>query len=294
MESYSPTFVSLVRKPEIGYDAKLIPLLLSTELFATKTLKTFDSFSFDRKTKFVSVDEKVGGDLQFAMRTLERMPGVTPLSRVVNYHVAVSYLEAHKRLRAALELKTGTYTFGVPRIYRPEDLGISIRSIYQRMHDVYVIIFWMTDWHLFSDKVSESWFISKLGDDAVALELVPLRYDKVLHLEEESKSPSVSAKVGKAQLSIGQFYRKTISSTSFKPIIVAQGVQESNFGWAMRNDASAPGAKRFIAVVGIEKGTEFITITVGAASFYEGFLGLQGGISVVGEMTRRFKLPTDD
>ena len=189
LESYSPTFVPLVRKPEIGYDAKLIPLLLSTELFGTKTLKTFDSFSFDRKTKFVSVDEKVGGDLQFAMRTMERMPGVTPLSRVVNYHVAVSYLEAHKRLRAALELKTGTYTFGVPRIYRPEDLGISIRSIHQRMHDVYVIIFWITDWHLFSDKVSESWFITKLGDDAVALELVPLRYDKVLHLEEESKSP---------------------------------------------------------------------------------------------------------
>ena len=294
LNSYSPTFIPLVRKPEIGYDAKLMPLLLSTELFGTSTFKTFDSVLHDQQIKFLSVEKDVGDDLLFATQKLENRLGVTPLSRVFNYNVAVSHLKAHKRLLAALELKTGTYTFGVPQIFKPEDLGIDIRPIYRRMHDVYVIIFWMTDRHLFANKVKESWFTVKLSNNALALELVPLRYEKVLALTEESNSPPITAKLGKTQLSVGQFYKNTISSTSFKPVIVAQGVQESYFGWAMRDEASAPGAKRFISVIGVERGTEIINITIAAASFYEHFLGLQGDISVVGEETRRFPLPIGD
>ena len=91
--------------------------------------------------------------------------------------------------------------------------------------------------------------------DALAYELVPLRFGREENVTEKRDSPDVKIETPTGGVSIGKFYGQEISYKILKPTIVGTGLQASEFGWALSDEMIDMSAKRFIAIIAVPKGT---------------------------------------
>jgi hypothetical protein len=83
--------------------------------------------------------------------------------------------------------------------------------------------------------------------EVVALDLIPLRYDKASSAKNGAVTPAKT-------------YGVEVIYTSLKPTVIASGLQERRFSWSLYGDAIGTGCRRFMAILLAPKGTKSIGV----------------------------------
>jgi hypothetical protein len=100
---------------------------------------------------------------------------------------------------------------------------------------------------------SLSFFVSLKTKGAVVLELAPLRFGNEQDVKVASGTPEVKIETPRGAINLGKIFNQEISYKVMKPTIIGTGLQASEFGWALSDDAIDMSAKRFVAVIGVPK-----------------------------------------
>ena len=112
----------------------------------------------------------------------------------------------------------------------------------------------------------------------LALELIPLRFDKEMNITRIASSQEIKIKHGENAVELGEFYKQQIVYKILKPTIMAHGLQENNFSWAMVDDAIHQGANRFIAILLVPKKEKSLTVNFHASTRTKSTWLAQGNI----------------
>lgn len=168
----------------------------------------------------------------------------------------------------------GEITFGRPTVFTEEEKSLDIPDSIRRDFDVYWIDLAVTFREMSSDDVAEMGINFATPEGTVALELIPLVYSNEFAVGKEVGSPEIGVKLGGATVTLGEVYRKTIAYTQLKPTVVAYGLGERRFSWTISEEAIRVGSHRFVAIVGVPKGSEGVEIAMsGHVRLRKGFLG---------------------
>ena len=117
----------------------------------------------------------------------------------------------------------------------------------------------------------------------IAVDLIPLRFEKGVEARRTLSSPEIKVKYGESAVEIGKVFEQQVVYTSLRPTIVAGGPQESDFSWSMMDDAMQEGARRFVAVVQVPKGRRAVSMQLQASATLRSKFFAQGGI-VAGQL----------
>ena len=298
VKSYAPKFQPLGRytglqmKNIVGYDLNIIPGLLDTELMRKGKLQTRMEDLKGKKIQFLELNRLVAQDYSRTITAVNFLDDTSPHVRAVQFNAALDDVRKHPKLFAAATVKLATVSFGLPIVFRPDEIDANVPTAYSRDFDVYIVQFAMSDRRFFSEKVDEMAFIVRFPQTVIALELHPLSFGDRQSVEKENSTPPLKGKFGKAvEFELGSFIKQKVVFEKLRPTIVAQGLQENTITWLLRDDATLPGAKKFVAVVGVPKGMLSLGIYLSAFTKTKRFPGLQSNLASTDESKIEVKLP---
>jgi hypothetical protein len=154
------------------------------------------------------------------------------------------------------DVAIGKADFGKPIIVPSREKHLAVEPSTLSQYEVYWVEFAFTpdeDVSKYSSEMSIT--ISLAGTDSIALQLLPMRFGTIEDHTERSGTPELSFEQGGKKVSIGKVYEQSVEYSFLKPTIMARGLQASNFGWILKDSMVDPSAKRFVAILGVPKGT---------------------------------------
>jgi hypothetical protein len=166
---------------------------------------------------------------------------------------------------------------GNPQIITAAEKNLSISKSTARGRDIYWLQFVVNPREELRNKVQRlSFFVTLKTKGAETLELVPLRYGQERDIKEDRSIPEIKIETPQGGVSIGKILGQEISYKVLKPTVVGTGLQSSEFGWLLTDEALDMSAKRLIAIVSVpkeEKKLEFeMVITARLSGPLLGFL----------------------
>lgn len=132
------------------------------------------------------------------------------------------------------------------------------------MFDVYYVELSATFREMSADDLEEMAINFVLPDKSIALELVPLQHGIPIEIKKGLRIPEIGAEVRGIKVSLGEIFQRTVSFTYLKPIITAFGLRENRFSWTLRDEAVRAGSHKFVAVIGVPKGSDSVILAMSA------------------------------
>jgi hypothetical protein len=169
-------------------------------------------------------------------------------------------------LAAATEFNAGKVTFGKPIVYTAAEKKLVLPESIISANDVYWIEFAVSFRDIDIQKIEKLTFGVTATTGVIALELIPLRFDKEVSTTRTVSSPEIKIRVGDKAVELGKVFEQTVIYKSLRYTIVAEGLQESEFLWTLTEDAVQPGAIRFIGIIQAPKGKEILALQFQASA----------------------------
>lgn len=155
-----------------------------------------------------------------------------------------------------LSIQLGTATVGKIRILSADEAGFKVDKKIAATSDTYLLMFAVTFYDLAKSQTIEISFRANCETECTAWELAPKRVVQELEKTETTNTPPISAE----GVSIGEFYRVTLTSKELKPQIISYGLQEDSFSWSLKDSAIESGSYNFAAAISVPKGTKSLGI----------------------------------
>ena len=166
--------------------------------------------------------------------------------------------------RSLLCHKLGEISFGMPLVQTAREMALIVPGSIASRFDVYWVELAITFRGFDAGELEEMSFNVGLPADHVALELIPLRYGPQIETQVDTRSPEIGARVGGVNVTIGEFFRKTVAYSHIKPTVTAAGLREDRFSWTLRDEAIALGSHKFIVVIGVPRGADAVELSMSA------------------------------
>jgi len=128
-------------------------------------------------------------------------------------------------------------------------------------------------------------------DSITALELIPIRFGTAQTVKTETKTPDIKVETPSGSISLGEFYGTTVEYKTLRPSVLADGLQQSKFGWILLDEMIDQGTKRFAAIIGIPKGTKKITVQLVATLKTNALFGLKNNVASTQPQLAEISLP---
>jgi hypothetical protein len=233
-------------------NARLIVDLASSELVPDHFI-VYQGGIVAGAEQMVEVDRDVGQTFSIAYSSIDVSRLYDVRDRVEALQEADAQLAAYPLMFDALKVELSPISFGKPLSVPAEEQGLKIPPSISRRYDVYWLEFALSLREIRSSDVEEVLFDVRFPNDVIALELIPLLYGKERQVVQSESTPPITVAGRGAAVTIGEFYKQTVTFTTLEPTIVAVGLRESNVAWRLRDEAIRLGSQKFIAIVGVPK-----------------------------------------
>ena len=154
--------------------------------------------------------------------------------------------------KKTLTFEVGNATFGELRVQSAREAGFQVDKRIAKANDVYLVEFAVTLYDLPTSDIDEVSFRVDCAKICTAWELAPMR---VVAVDENTTSVNTPAVTFK-DLTVGEFFKKTVTFKTLRPQIIAFGLREDKFSWSLKEDAVSTGSYVFLAALGVPKGTK--------------------------------------
>ncbi len=181
------------------------------------------------------------------------------------FNTAIAALGAYPFMAKAATFSAGQITFGQPIVYTAQERKLVVPAALSAQSNVYWVELAVSFRDIEIANAETFIFRVSLPSGIIALELIPLRFDKQASVTRRVSSPEIKAQLGDKAVELGKVYEQEVVYTSLKPIVVADGLQESEFAWSLSDEAIQHGARRFIAVIQVPKGRQSVTAQLQAS-----------------------------
>lgn len=156
----------------------------------------------------------------------------------------------------ALTVELGNATFGKLRIQSAREAGFEVDSRIAKKNDIYLVEFAVTLYDLPTGSIDELSFRVDCVNVCIAWELAPMRVVVADENTTTVNTPSVTFK----DVTVGEFFKKTVTYKTLRPQIIAFGLREDSFSWSLKDAAIGTGSYVFLAALGVPKGTKNFTV----------------------------------
>ena len=173
-------------------------------------------------------------------------------------------IREYDALERSLLYKLGEISFGMPLVQTAREMALIVPGSIASRFDVYWVELAITFRGFDAGKLEEMSFNVGMPADHVAFELIPLRYGPQFETQVNTRSPEIGVGVGGVNVTIGEFFRKTVAYSHIKPTVTAAGLREDRFSWTLRDEAIALGSHKFIAVIGVPRGADAVELSMSA------------------------------
>ncbi|MFN0193199.1 MAG: hypothetical protein ACKVP5_14670 [Aestuariivirga sp.] len=157
----------------------------------------------------------------------------------------------------ALTFSLGEASYGVSRVRTAKEMGFKVDSSIASREDVYFIEFSVTMRNLPTDMINELSFEFDCKSSCTAWELAPLRVSTTEEVTETLKTPEITFK----DLSVGEFFSRTVTYKIIKPEVTGYGLREDRFSWSLQKQAIREGSHVFLAAIGVPKNAKSLEIS---------------------------------
>jgi hypothetical protein len=168
----------------------------------------------------------------------------------------------YEPLEKSLLWKLGDITFGRPEIYTSSEKNLILPENTKKNYDVYWIEFYVTFWDLTEIDLDEMAVNFAVPENSIALGLAPLSYGIEVAVSREIQTPEIEGGFGGINVKVGEIYSRQVGFTYLKPLIRAFGVGQSRFTWTITEEAIRTGTHKFVAVLGVPRGTSGTNIAM--------------------------------
>jgi hypothetical protein len=288
---YSERYLFAPGRPNIGYNAsKLVYSRIATEsaykiwdatslinMMVTGVIDVNNVYQFELEGKTL---EAVKFEPHYAFRIAEvykrlSLIGHQPMAELGFQFAALrDEVKQYNSLEQSILLNVGDITFGRPTVYTSREKDLALPQSINRDFDVYWIDLAATFRDMDPADIDEMAINFATPEGTEAFELLPLVVSREFTVTKEMSAPKIWVEVGGATVTLGEVFKKTIEYISLKPSVVAYGLGERRFSWVIRDDAIRAGSHRFVAIVGVPKGSPEVEIAMsGHVRLKKGFLG---------------------
>lgn len=251
---------------DVIIDPIFVASLPETEIFKSPKPLTYVTQVGDKKVEWLEVDSEAFTTFANSYTLLSSVAHLSPSQAQKGFTDASAYMASLPFLAMAAEFKAGEVTFGTPLVYSSKEKKLVIPESIASKNDVYWIEFAVSFRDIDVSNIEKLTFGVTAPAGILALELIPLRFDREMSVTRVVSSPELKMKLGDKAVELGKVYEQQVVYKSLKPIIVADGLQENKFSWSMTDEAVQPGAKRFVALLKVPKGKESLTVLLQASA----------------------------
>lgn len=250
----------------ICVDPLLMISLPDTEIFKSDKPVTFVDQVGGKEIELIEVDPKAFETFKYSYTLLSSASSLPSYQAHQSFKYANASMASLPFLAAATEFNAGRVTFGKPIIYTSEEQRLVIPQSIISTNDVYWIEFAVSYRDIDFQNIEKLTFGVIAPTGVVALDLIPLRFDKEISVTRTISSPKIKAQYGDKAVELGKVYEQQVVYKSLKPTIIAEGLQESEFMWSLTEDSVQPGSKRFIGIISVPKGKESLPLQFQASA----------------------------
>jgi hypothetical protein len=248
-------------------DAKSVYPIGMTSLLAEGMIDTSDvqfAKAGGNVEMYFSLKQEYLDSFQKLVVGSEALPKLRPERIMTQIQELIQNAKKYTPVEKSLLIAMGNITFGMPIIYHSDELKMQLPRQISSNYDVLWVELGVSFRDMREYEISEMAYNLRLPRGAIALKLVPLRYGVETKVEKTTKSPEVSFKTGQGEISIGEFFRRTVSFDYLRPIINAEGQGEAAFSWKLYDEAIASGTHQFAAIIGLPKGERSLSLAMSA------------------------------
>lgn len=267
-------------------DASFVTALLSSELVESD-FDVFDSEIIGDDVEMISINRRVGIDFWNAYSKLGDINRFDPSEQINQFNSIQATLSKYPVLLQAAKITLSPVSFGEIFAFSAAERDLDIPPPISKKYDVYWVEFPLSLRNLEDDYVRQVSFHVFLPDDSTALDLIPWRYGVEAAVTETTGSPPITIK----DVTIGEFYRKTVAYTMLRPTIVATGLREHRFSWVLTEEAASTGSYLFVVLLGVPKNQCRMNAGLAVDAETTDWLGLQGDVAGTGVIFTEINLP---
>ena len=213
---------------------------------------------------YYSVSDVYVDELNFLYQALSRAKHYKSRDLQIDLIGLRNSIREYDALERSLLYKLGEISFGMPLVQTAREMALIVPGSIASRFDVYWVELAITFRGFDAGELEEMSFNVGLPADHVALELIPLRYGPQIETQVDTRSPEIGARVGGVNVTIGEFFRKTVAYSHIKPTVTAAGLREDRFSWTLRDEAIALGSHKFIVVIGVPRGADAVELSMSA------------------------------
>lgn len=180
------------------------------------------------------------------------------------FNVASATVRNYDVLQKSMLYSIGRITFGKPLVLTAKEAEIGVPESIDRESNIFAIVLPVTFWDIDPNGIEELTVNFGLEPELIAIELFPDNLGTPVSQENKSGLPEMEMSVGDRSLKIGQFITTNVRYNFVKPTILALGVGEENFSWLVQGEAIRAGAFKFVAIIVVPKGRQFVDIAQSA------------------------------
>ena len=267
-----PTSIKWTNQDSKSYevDSNAIVAWSNTEFFPEDRPSTFEINKKGKRTRYIRAEPTVVAAFRSQYAVLKGAENSSPLEAQRKWLEANTALEGLQKVAAASKLTAGQVSFGVPLVSTAREMKLVLPSSVKVNSDVYGIQFAVSFRDLDLSGVTQLSFGVSGPSEAIALQLIPLRYDSSADVKRTISSPELKAKYGPYAIELGKVYEQEIVYKSLRPKIAASGLQENRFSWSLLDDAIQSGTQTFIVVIRVPKGKKSLTLQLQASAKING------------------------
>ena len=213
---------------------------------------------------YYAVSDVYEDELNFLYQALSRAKHYESRDLQIDLIGLRNSIREYDALERSLLYKLGEISFGMPLVQTAREMALIVPGSIASRFDVYWVELAITFRCFDAGELEEMSFNVGLPADHVALELIPLRYGPQIETQVDTRSPEIGARVGGVNVTIGEFFRKTVGYSHIKPTVTAAGLREDRFSWTLRDEAIALGSHKFIVVIGVQRGADAVELSMSA------------------------------
>ncbi len=228
---------------------------------------------------------KLYGDLEDAGIDFEYRGLMTNFSRVRELMASGMPL-----LQSRAEVYLGEVTFGEPSLFSARKRKLDLPDNFADSHEGFWVDFPVTFGDMDYRRIKTLLFEVTATQGVNALALAPARQGIETTVQTTLSTPEIAAEVSGTKLSLGEWYKREVTSKWSKPTIITEGLGENDFCWRMTGEAVERGSKTFGALLAIPKHKRRVILkTKAGAQTKEGWI--QGSFVSTTDKQVTLKLP---
>lgn len=254
--------VRLSAERQITVDPHLIVSLPKTEVFKSGRPESYVIDADREKVELIKADPEAYQTFANCYTVLAKAAKLSPPKARQSFNYVSANMDSHPHLKEAAMFHGGEVTFGKPTVFSSEEKRLDLPESIIANADVYWIEFAVSFRDVEICNIEKLIFTVSADEGISALQLIPLRFDKEISKTITTSSPELKTRY----VAVGKVYGQEVVYKSLKPIIIADGLQESDFSWTLMDEAVQPGAKRFIAVLQVPKGKKLLMLNIQAGA----------------------------